>query len=443
MRFLRFFAFSSLLLASLACSKDPKGASDVDSIKIMDTAATIYVGEEFTLSVSARVFNGVYAVNKDYDMAANPAGVKFSSSDPSVATVSERGVVKGLSVGEATITATAKSLTVEGSFVINVKNKDNVKHTFSQDMTQPLTKDMLFLPVGITHTTLQGFDIDRFGNVYMAWEENENVHVRKMTGAPVADMILPTGGHGDGFCIEQDKDEVYFWTSGSLGEPNGGFSGAKANDAAVRLICRYKFEAGKTVYPEDAVECYYINDNGSRITSVDTEHNIFATWTLENGVECVRIYTLKAIKGGSKVTKDVTRATRHADSVTAYDLGSAPMLNKFSWDRKVVCGVSDGSTNAIQGFCVYDDKVYVEAGFKNDPASTISVLDFNGKLLQTRVNVGVSADKNVLKELNVSSDGTFEPEGVQIHNGEMYLGFVGDYPTAGSKKHSCVIKLKD
>lgn len=432
-----------MLLGIVSCGKENGSGGAAQSIKIMDTAANLYVGDTYQLKLSARVFNGAYYVNKDYDLSSNPEGVKFASSNEAVAKVSATGLVTAAGAGDATITATAKNSSVEGSFTVTVINKDNVKHTFEQDMTQPLTKDMLFLPVGITHATLQGFDIDRFGNVYMAWEENENVHVRKMTGAATQDMILPTGAHGDGFSIEQDKDEVYFWTSGSLGEPNGGYSGAKANDGAVRLICRYKFEPGKTAYPEDAVECYYINDNGCRIVSVDTEHKRLACWTYEDSKEYVRIYSLNAIKGGSKVTKTVTRATKNAESVTVYDLNTANMLSKFTWDRKVVCGVSDGSTNAIQGFCVYDDKVYVEAGFKNDPASTVSVLDFNGKLLQTRVALGVSADKAVLKELNVSSDGTFEPEGLQIHNGSMYLGFVGDYPTAGAKKHSCIIKLKD
>ena len=72
----------------------------------------------------------------------------------------------------------------------------------------------------------------------------------------------------------------------------------------------------------------------------------------------------------------------------------------------------------------------------------MSVLDFSGNILQKLVKVGVSVDKQQLIKLNLSSDGTFEPEGLHIHNGQMYLGFVGDYPTSGSKKHTCVIKLK-
>ena len=53
-----------------------------------------------------------------------------------------------------------------------------------------------------------------------------------------------------------------------------------------------------------------------------------------------------------------------------------------------------------------------------------------------------AADKQQLIKLNLSSDGMFEPEGVHIHKGQMYLGFMGDYPTAGSRKHTCIIKLK-
>ena len=106
--------------------------------------------------------------------------------------------------------------------------------------------------------------------------------------------------------------------------------------------------------------------------------------------------------------------------------------------------MTTGETNsgAVQGLCVYEDKIYVTSGAKNDEATLMSVMDFSGNILQKLVKVGVSADKQQLIKLNLSSDGTFEPEGVHIRNGHMYLGFVGDYPTAGSRKHTCVIKLK-
>ena len=154
------------------------------------------------------------------------------------------------------------------------------------------------------------------------------------------------------------------------------------------------------------------------------------------------VYRISDIRKATTVTKKVTRASHNTGKeVTAYNLGSITAVARFAWKRK---GVTTGDTNAgaVQGLCVYDDRIYVTSGAKNDPATLMSVLDFKGTILQQLVKVGVSADKQQLIKLNLSSDGTFEPEGVHIRKGQMYLGFVGDYPTAGSRKHTCVIKLK-
>ena len=132
---------------------------------------------------------------------------------------------------------------------------------------------------------------------------------------------------------------------------------------------------------------------------------------------------------------------REGDTICYGNLNTDKYVACFPWKRK---GVTTGETNsgAVQGLCVYDDRIYVTSGAKNDEATLMSVMDFNGNILQKLVKVGVSADKQQLIKLNLSSDGTFEPEGLHIHGGQMYLGFVGDYPTSGSKKHTCVIKLK-
>lgn len=435
------------LIAVAACKKDDETTSGDISLAFESNVATLNEGENFQIRMSQLKFNGTYNEKSDYDLEANPLGVKFSSSDVNIATVSASGLITaGSKSGSATIKAECSKAAVKGMFTVKVTAKAPEVHTFSQNLGQPLTKDMIVLPVGITHATMQGLDIDRNGNFYIAWEEGNNMYVRKFdaSGKVVGnDMRLPASGHGDGFCIEQDKAEVYFWTVGSLGEPNGGYSGSNPNDSAVRLICRFKFEGGKTAYAEDAVESFYINDKGCRIVDLDTEHGVLACWGRDNA-EFVKIYNSADIRNCKKVTKTVTRKEKHAAIVEAYDLNEVKTIGEIRWDRNVVCGRSaDGSSmNAIQGFCVYDDKVYVEAGTKSDPYSTISVLDFNGKLLETRTPVGVSADKNALIKLNVSSDGTFEPEGCHIRNGAMYLGFVGDYNTAGAKKHACIIKLK-
>ncbi len=429
-----------------ACSK-PQAEIVKHAFSLKTTRVSLETGKTCQVYYDYVKITGTKYEKCDYDFVGNPAGLQFFSSDESVATVSPQGEVKGIAPGLSLITAKAKGVDVKGTFTVAVEKAGNGDYDFTKDLSTPLTQANIFMPLGLNNKTLQGMDIDKAGNIYMTWEENTYVHLRcfpkgSTTNCP-ADMILPVSGHGDGFCVEQDKDECYFWMPGSLGEPasNGGYSGAVATVEGVRLICRFKYDAGKTLYPEDAVERYYVNDNGCRIVDVDTEHDVMACWCYENGKEYIRIYKFSDIKKGSKVTKYVTRVHNKGQAIEAYDLNTVREIAKFTWNRKEICGVDGTSTKAIQGFCVYKDKVYVSAGVKNDPATTITVVDFNGKILQKMVPFGLTSDKQKLIQLNLSSDGSFEPEGMHIRKGVLYHGFAGDYPTTGSKKHCCILAL--
>ena len=440
-------ALSVAAFLMAGCSKPTSAAQETskDKMSFLQNECVVFVGEEMDVPVSYQVFErGVY-VKKQYDFASNPGGVTISSSSPDVASVSA-GKIKGLKEGTATLTLSSNQISTSGMLAVTVKKNDQTPAAFSQDITQPLTADMIALPLGL-QTGMQSFDIDKRGQFYMSTEDSNSMRVcaLNMDGSKIgADMVLPSGGHGDGFSIEQDADEVYFWTSGTLGEhtTNGGYSGGKANESDVHLICRHKFKAGVTEYAEEAVECFYLNDNGARFADVDTEHDVMVLWTYEGSSDYIYVYKISDIRKASKVTKKVTRTSHNeGKEVTAYNLNSIKSVARFSWKRK---GVTTGETNAgaVQGLCVYDDRIYVTSGAKNDEATLMSVMDFEGNILQKLVKVGVSVDKQQLIKLNLSSDGTFEPEGVHIRKGQMYLGFVGDYPTSGSKKHTCIIKLK-
>ena len=440
-------ALSAAAFLLTGCGKPAPagGETSKDKMSFLQNECVVFVGEEMDVPVSYQVFErGVY-VKKQYDFASNSGGVTISPSSPDVASVSA-GKIKGLKEGTATLTLSSNQITTSGQLAVTVKKSEVTPASFNQDITQPLTADMIVLPLGLTGG-MQSFDIDKRGQFYMSTEDSNSMRVCALNkdGSKIgADMVLPSGGHGDGFSIEQDADEVYFWTSGTLGEhtTNGGYSGGKANESDVHLICRHKFKAGVTEYAEEAVECFYLNDNGARFADVDTEHDVMALWTYEGSSDYIYVYKISDIRKASKVTKKVTRTSHNeGKEVTAYNLNSIKSVARFSWKRK---GVTTGDTNAgaVQGLCVYDDRIYVTSGAKNDEATLMSVMDFEGNILQKLVKVGVSEDKQQLIKLNLSSDGTFEPEGVHIRKGQMYLGFVGDYPTAGSRKHTCIIKLK-
>lgn len=439
---------SSFLTSGCTPHPEVKNDDKPDKISFLQNELTLFVGEEMTVPLMYQKFDrGVY-VNAEYDYSANPCGLSYVSGLPEVVSVSEKGVMKGLTEGTSVITLKSTTVAVLDQMTVKVEKAQGggQESSFNQNLTQPLTKDMIVVPHGLQGSTLQGFDIDKRGVYYMSWESNNAMVVRSMTsdGSAIgADMTLPSGGHGDGFSIEYNTDGgIYFWTSGTLADhdDNGGYSGGKANGSDIRLICRHKFAAGVTQYAEDAVECFYLNNNGCRIIDVDTEHDVMLCWTYEGG-DYLYVYKFSDIRKASKKTFKVTRAHNQGASVEAYDLNTVTPIGRFAWQRK---GVTTGSTNsgAVQGLCVYDDKIYVISGAKNDEAALMSVLDFKGNILQKLVKVGVSVNKQQLINLGVSADGTFEPEGVHIHNGQMYLGFVGDFPNTGTTKRSCIIRLK-
>ena len=75
----------------------------------------------------------------------------------------------------------------------------------------------------------------------------------------------------------------------------------------------------------------------------------------------------------------------------------------------------------MQGFCVYKDLVYFHLG-AHDVA--VTVLDFNGNYRMQHVEMSIDDDKDVLINNGLlDPKDSFEPEGIQIQDGHVYLGF--------------------
>ncbi len=313
MIFINRFCCLIALFVSMGCAKSIEEVVPKDKLAFSQNEITVFVNETLNIPVSFEKWDrGVY-VKSEYDFNTNPSNVQIVSSDKAIAEVTSDGKIKGVSEGSCLVTMNAKDITVSGRLIVNiVKKNSGVK--FTQDLTQPLSADMIVL------------------------------------------------------------------------------------------------------------------------------------WTYENNTDYFYVYKLSDLRNASTTAKTVTKTvirTSHNKGlkVKAYDLNDIKPISKFPWTRT---GTVTGSNNngAVQGMCVYDDKIYVESGAKHDEAALVSVLDFQGNILQKQVKIGVSMDKQKLIDLNLSSDGTFEPEGMHIRNGVMYLGFVGDYPTNGAKKHACILKLK-
>ena len=119
----RFFSFM-LVLVMVFASAVPMTVSAASTTAETSQTVEIKVGETKTLRVSA-------------------LSVKWESSDEAVVTVSERGVIKGVSVGTATVTASYKSFwgiftgkTSEKQFQVTVKEGTEVPEEETESGTE-------------------------------------------------------------------------------------------------------------------------------------------------------------------------------------------------------------------------------------------------------------------------------------------------------------------
>ena len=114
---------------ALVLSKDVTVKQYVTSIKLNATKKTIYNGKSFTLKATVNPKN-----------AANKA-VTYKSSNKKIATVTSKGVVKGIKPGKATITVTAKDGSKKSAkCTVTVKAQKATKLKISAKKTTTLKK---------------------------------------------------------------------------------------------------------------------------------------------------------------------------------------------------------------------------------------------------------------------------------------------------------------
>ena len=250
----------ALILTVAACSDKGHKAEMQYSFTLESTSITLRAGDSAKLGIRS-VIDGISFGS--YDFTQDKLKLAFSSSDEEIATVDADGTVTAVANGKCEISVTSKVTWYVEKAYISVGISPDISsgalvsdvHTFSQDLSQALDAENINMPTGILNSA-QGLDIDKDGNRFVSYESDGSVCIARVpAGGSKSDAIMTCrfGGHGDGFCVENTTDGVYVWTVGSMGE-DAGYSGGKANSSDVRLICRYKYQAGKTVFPEDAID---------------------------------------------------------------------------------------------------------------------------------------------------------------------------------------------
>ena len=119
--FVFLFAFSSLITVSaVATPTDPVPEED-KTVALILSCESLSVKEGKSIQMTAKVTN-----------VSKQPSIVWASSDPVVAVVDQNGLVKGKTLGKATITATCKvdGETLRGEYVINVVKRGNFLKDF-------------------------------------------------------------------------------------------------------------------------------------------------------------------------------------------------------------------------------------------------------------------------------------------------------------------------
>lgn len=324
-------------------------------------------------------------------------------------------------------------------------------------LDSPLSKDLI-LTSGTwlqNASVMQSFALTGDGNMYAcqvaATGEKYKLNV---TYKPVTSntgkqkMQLSLFGHGSNMVLEKAADGDYLWI--------GSYGTDTQKDGATyftnnQTICRVRFEAGKSIIPEDVPQHWYIPGLKNVHPAIDFENRHLAIWGSLNSSEgYFYVYDL-----------DEVLALPQKDVLLPLAMVRGPYENFSSeamtyWvtaarlsDLKPVAKIllkSDGpvGTGSNQGFEIKNRRIYHYSGGGNNndgaeaSVSTVTVFNFDGKVLDQRRVMAVASMED-LKNQGITDTGFMESEGIKIYGDYLYLGYATKNST-DTKRYVTILK---
>lgn len=434
----RVYLLALILLVLTACRKEANAVPS--SISFTPASVTVSEGRTFSLNIRAKYGDSF----KTYDLRANTASLRFTSSRENVATVSASGEVTAKSSGQTIIEAASPDGKLQAKCTVNVSAE-------AVDYTKPFSTEYIYLKDiqfpdangtadGTINGALQNMDADLSGNIYAIAVSDPVTFVKKISpdGKEETPMELYYFGHGTGFSIEDTGDEVYLWISsfGTLGE----IYGVGGKYQSEQVISRIRYEAGKKYTPDQVSEHYYIGPYLHTWPSVDYEHSLLAVYHADYSIRGkdgkIHVFDLQEARNAptKKVTlKEITRGGESAGPLKQKETVSPVITVKdlTQVKERYVLSTSyeelSGETQQMQGYCLYKDRIFWVSGrgygTEKQPLAQVSVLDLNGTVLKKAEDLHFEDNKQDLINAGISADGTFEAEGMKIRSGHAYFGF--------------------
>lgn len=335
---------------------------------------------------------------------ANNKEIEWSSSNPSIASVSVTGDVVAHSQGTAIITAKVKDTGIKNSLKVAVVAKQNMIDIRNQKLTGYLTGFRIYDKGTTVWRAMQNFAIANIGKanetIYVSYPSISNMPSKtKLTGelkkemtrtvivkipkkyikSPGSNqrkyMFLNYSGHGQSFDL--DLNPSYIWAN-STGFVSRDVKGTLwGNNKSSALI---KFKANKITDKYTSVRKMFVDSNASYKNNPDIAFNFDENLVAVRSGRVVYIYNAREYRKGKK-----------------------KLLYSFTLNSKSV----DGTSYNFQGGDLESGYYYQYRGFSGTKFY-VEVYNYAGELQYTKIFTANKA--------------TQESEGLQIYNHHIFVG---------------------
>ena len=351
--------------------------------------------------------------------------VLYTSSDVSVATVSDDGTVTALKAGTARITAKIVGTGAMAYRDYHVMDLSQLKQAYSKSLVMVKGHTIYYKAV------MQSWDF--FDDYFYVCQVCGSPHTLSYTRKPVyeqnpqAYMHLKYYGHGDNMFVERASDGDYLWTSnyGTLE------SGETNRYSESQVLSRIKFSPNKTVLPEDSNFNCVIPGMKRLIAAYDADNGNVGIWCRDaSGAAWFYVFPMEDIKAAKAESIQLSFSRTYGspkvtDTPTVYARNLSKLTPLFKFQMPF--------NNVPQGYDYHHNKIYFmrgdgaeleerEAGTNKNWARVYYISPQTAKTL-VQVDLPWVNDVSLLKSENITDLGYFEPEGIKLKDGYIYIGF--------------------
>lgn len=279
---------------------------------------------------------------------------------------------------------------------------------------------------------LQCFDILRDGDILASGIRNSALYFQRISldGKCRKEMKIWYAAHGTNMSAEEDGEDVYLWTSNYSSNIGGG----EGDYYAEKIISRIKYEPGKELVPEDCDDNYYVGPYQNLLVCTDPENDnlciLYSSDEKAGKDTKVEVWSLAKAKKVPLSTVNIGAVTRGGKSgpvkvketiypdVVVHDLRTLnPKYSFFINSSELNAG------DPMQGFCIYGKRFYWFTGDGGKRTANVSVITFSGIEERMHQSLRFIEDKADIVSLG-SKSGYFEAEGIKIHKGVLYTGYL-------------------